>query len=56
MTTSEAALLAECSTEAIRVWIKKFRIGRWEPRLRMFVVDRQRLEAHLSRRRKKALA
>jgi excisionase family DNA binding protein len=56
ITTSEAAALAECSTENIRQWIKKHRIGRWEPRLRAFIIDRHRLEAHMGRRRKKVLA
>jgi excisionase family DNA binding protein len=53
LTTFEAATLAECSTETIRQWIRKHRIGRWEPRLRAFIVDHQRLDAHLNRRRKK---
>jgi excisionase family DNA binding protein len=52
LTTSEAAALAKCTTENIRQWIRKHRIGRWQPRLRMFVVSRERLEAHLSRRKK----
>jgi excisionase family DNA binding protein len=52
LTTFEAATLAECSTETIRQWIRKHRIGRWEPRLRAFIVDGQRLEAYLSRRKK----
>jgi hypothetical protein len=56
MTTFEASVLAECSMENIRKWIRKHRIGSWNSRLRMFVVDRQRLEAHLSRRRKKVVA
>jgi hypothetical protein len=56
LTTSEAATLAECTTENIRLWIRKHRIGRWEPRLRAFIVDRRRLEAHMSRCRKKLLA
>jgi excisionase family DNA binding protein len=56
LTTSEAAALAECTTENIRQWIGKHRIGHWNSRLRMYVVSRQRLEAHLSRRGKKVLA
>jgi hypothetical protein len=46
MLTSEAARLGDCSLQAVRQWIKKHRIGRWEPRLQMFIVDGQKLEAH----------
>jgi hypothetical protein len=53
MTTSEAAAMAECTTERIRQVIKQHRIGRWEPRLRMYVVDRAKLTKHLARRKRK---
>jgi hypothetical protein len=53
MLTSEAATLGDCSLQAVRVWIKKHRIGRWEPRLQMFIVDRKKLAAHLEKRRQR---
>jgi hypothetical protein len=53
ITTAEAAALAKCTTERIRQLIKQYRIGSWSPRLRMYVVDRARLTAHLSRRKKR---
>jgi hypothetical protein len=53
MLTSEAAKLGDCSLQAVRVWIRKHRIGRWEPRLQMFIVDREKLSAHLEKRRRK---
>jgi excisionase family DNA binding protein len=53
MTTGEAASLAGCSMENIRQWIKKHRIGRWEPRLQMYVVDREKLLARMKRRKPK---
>jgi hypothetical protein len=51
MLTSEAAALGDCTLQAVRQWIRKHRIGRWEPRLQMFIVDREKLAAHLERRR-----
>jgi hypothetical protein len=54
MTTSEAAALAECSMENIRLWIRKYRIGRWEPRLQMYLVDGDKLVARMNRRRRRA--
>jgi excisionase family DNA binding protein len=53
MTTSEAASLAGCSTENIRLWVKKHRIGHWEPRLQMFIINRERLVARMKRRKPK---
>jgi excisionase family DNA binding protein len=53
VTTAEAAVLAGCTTERIRQLIKQKRIGRWEPRLRMYVVDRAKLDAHLASRKRK---
>jgi hypothetical protein len=53
MLTSEAAAVGNCTLQAVRVWIKKHRIGRWEPRLQMFIVDREKLSAHLEKRRQR---
>jgi hypothetical protein len=53
ITTSEAAALAECSTENIRLWVKKHRIGHWEPRLQMFIINREKLVARMKRRKAK---
>jgi hypothetical protein len=52
MTTAEAATLAECSTENIRLWVRKHRIGHWEPRLQMFIINREKLVARMKRRKK----
>jgi hypothetical protein len=52
LTTSEAAALAECSTENIRLWAGKHRIGHWEPRLQMFIINREKLVARMNRRRR----
>jgi hypothetical protein len=53
ITTSEAAALAECSMENIRQWVMKHRVGRWEPRLKMYIVDREKLLARMNRRKPK---
>jgi hypothetical protein len=53
MTTSEAAALAECSMENIRLWVTKNRVGRWEPRLKMYLIDREKLLARMNRRKPK---
>jgi hypothetical protein len=52
LTTAEAAALAECSTENIRLWVRKHRIGHWEPRLQMFIINREKLVARMKRRKK----
>jgi len=52
MTSAEAAALAECSTENIRLWVRKHRIGHWEPRLQMFIINREKLVARMKRRKK----
>jgi hypothetical protein len=52
LTTAEAAALAGCSTENIRLWVKKHWIGHWEPRLQMFIINRERLVARMKRRKK----
>jgi hypothetical protein len=51
LTTAEAAALAGYTTERIRQLVKQKRIGRWEPRLRMYVVDRAKLTSHIAGRR-----
>jgi len=56
MLTSEAATLGNCSLQAVRQWIRKRHIGRWEPRLQMFIVDREKLAAHLEKRRQRKKA
>ena len=53
MLTSEAAKLGNCTLQAVRQWIKTRRIGRWEPRLQMVIVDREKLAAHLEKRRQR---
>jgi hypothetical protein len=53
MLTSEAAKLGDCSLQAVRIWIRKHRIGYWSPRLQMFIVDREKLTAHLEKRRQR---
>jgi hypothetical protein len=55
LTSAEAAVIAECTTERIRQLVKQYRLGRWEPRLRMYVIDAAKLTAHLARRRKRCL-
>jgi hypothetical protein len=49
-TTREAAELAGTSMEAIRLWCVQHHIGRWDRRLRCYVVSRERLLVHLERR------
>jgi hypothetical protein len=53
MLTSEAAIAGNCSLQAVRKRIKKFGIGHWDARLRMFVVDGAKLAAHLEKRRQR---
>jgi hypothetical protein len=53
LTTSEAALIAGCTSERIRQLVKQYRLGSWSARLRMYVVDRAKLTAHLASRRRK---
>jgi hypothetical protein len=52
LTSAEAAALAECSTENIRLWVRKHRIGHWEPRLQMFIINREKLVARMKGRKK----
>jgi hypothetical protein len=52
LTTAEAAALAACTTENIRLWVRKHRIGHWEPRLQMFIINREKLVARMKRRKK----
>jgi hypothetical protein len=51
--THEAAELAGRTTERIRQLVRRHGVGRWEPRLRCYVVDRVRLLDHLARRKRK---
>jgi excisionase family DNA binding protein len=53
MTTAEAAELANVTTQAVRKWIGQHRIGRWDGRLKMFIVNRSKLEAFLEGRKKR---
>jgi hypothetical protein len=53
LTTSGAAAIADCSTERIRQLVKQYRLGSWSSRLRMYVVDRAKLDAHLASRKRK---
>jgi hypothetical protein len=55
LTTAEAAAVAECTTERIRQLVKQYRLGRWEPRLRMYIIDRDKLTSYLGRRKKRHL-
>jgi hypothetical protein len=53
LTTAEAAAIADCSTERIRQLVKQYRLGSWSSRLRMYVVDHAKLDAHLASRKRK---
>jgi excisionase family DNA binding protein len=56
LTTAEAAELAGCTSERIRQLVKSHRIGHWSSRLGMYVIDRDRLRAHIARRKSKTAA
>jgi hypothetical protein len=49
----EAAELAKLTPERIRQICKRHGVGKWEPRLRAFVVNRQRLMDHLARTKRR---
>jgi hypothetical protein len=53
LTTGEASSLAEGSMQNIRLWVKKHRIGYWSPRLKMYIIDREKLLVRLNRRKPK---
>jgi excisionase family DNA binding protein len=52
MTTREASELSGVGAECIRRWVTKHRIGAWNRRLGMYVVNKQKLEGYLARRKK----
>jgi hypothetical protein len=51
--TYEAAAEFQLSAERIRQLCRRHRCGRWEGRLRMYVVDRAKLTDHLARSRRR---
>jgi hypothetical protein len=53
LTSSEAAELAGVTQQAIRDWCQAYGIGEWSHRLKQYLVDRQRLNALLEKRRKR---
>jgi hypothetical protein len=53
ITTAEASELTKLTPERIRQLCKRHGVGRWEGRLRLYIVDRQRLADHLARSRRR---
>jgi hypothetical protein len=51
--TGEAAQEFQLSSERVRQLCRRHGCGRWEARLRMYVVDRQRLADHLAKSKRK---
>jgi hypothetical protein len=51
--TGEAAAEFKLSSERIRQLCRRHGCGRWEGRLRLYIVNRQRLADHLARSRRR---
>ena len=50
LTSAEAAAVAGVTLQAIRDWCHAYGIGSWSPRLKVYLIDRRKLETFLEKR------